>query len=127
MGPNKLFILLDLKNGFNQLPLHENSRYLTTFVLFNQTYQYTRIPFGLKLGPKLFQRVIQEILADIKGVFVYIDDILIYANNKEEHDEILKEVIKRLGDRNIQINLEKSNFNLEEISLLGYKVSEKGI
>lgn len=69
----------------------------------------------------------QEVLSDIEYVFIYFDDILIFAKNIEEHDKILKEVINHLGNKKIQISLEKLHFYKEKITLLGYNISALGI
>jgi hypothetical protein len=68
LGKNKIYSKIDLKNGFNQLILHEDSRPITGFVVENKQYCYKRVPFGLKSGPKIFQRNIEKILKDIEGV-----------------------------------------------------------
>jgi hypothetical protein len=81
VGQSKVFTKIDLKNGFNQIVLDDKSRDLTSFTMHGMQYRYKRVPFGIKSGPKIFQRTINEILKGINNCNVYIDDILIYADD----------------------------------------------
>jgi hypothetical protein len=123
LGENVVFSQLDLRNGFNQIPLDESSRDLTAFVLMNRQFRYKRVPFGLNQGPKLFQKVITQILGNVENCLVYIDDIVVFAKDREQHDRILQEVLIRLRKWNVELNLEKSDFFLPEANMLGFKVS----
>ncbi|KAF9760596.1 Retrovirus-related Pol polyprotein from transposon, partial [Nosema granulosis] len=127
MGENEYFSTIDLKNGFNQIPLEKESQEVTGFMLMNKTYKYLRVPFGIRSGPKLFQKTISKILEGIENCFIYIDDIIIYSKGLEEHDRILEKVLKRLQEYEIRINFEKSSFYNKEIKLLGYFVSKEGL
>jgi hypothetical protein len=79
MGKSKYFSKIDLKNGFNQIPIDELSSKLTGFTLFNKIYTYNRIPFGINSGPKIFQKCVNDILCTVPNCFVYIDDIVIFG------------------------------------------------
>lgn len=127
MGSNKIFSQLDLKNGFNQIRLTEETKQYTSFTLLGNQYEYNRIPFGMKPGPKILQRQISRILKDIPNIFVYIDDIVVYSQNEEEHTKILKIVLERLFEKKVKINFEKSNFFKPELDVLGYKINSEGI
>ncbi|MGL5899968.1 MAG: reverse transcriptase domain-containing protein, partial [Lactobacillaceae bacterium] len=127
MGKNKYFSQLDLQNGFNQIKISKEFRKYTAFMLFGQQYQYRRLPFGLKPGPKIFQRHVSEILRDIENCFVYIDDIVIFTKTKEDHLRILEKVLKRLLRFEVKINFDKSKICVKQIHVLGYTVNEEGI
>ncbi|KAF9746894.1 Retrovirus-related Pol polyprotein from transposon opus, partial [Nosema granulosis] len=127
MGENTYFSQLDLQNGFNQIRISDESRKYTSFMLLGRQYQYKRIPFGIKPGPKIFQRYITNILHDVPNCFVYIDDIVIYSKTKDEHAKYLTLVLETLLENNVRINFEKSNFFTEELIVLGYKVNSTGI
>jgi hypothetical protein len=75
-----MFMVMDLKKGFYQLWVSEDSRDQLTFTVDGVNYRYTRVPFGHKNAPGVFQKTIQEIIGDLlyKGVLLYIDDIFIY-------------------------------------------------
>lgn len=121
------FSKIDLKNGFNQLPIDEESSNLTGFVVFNKSYVYQRVPFGLKSGPKIFQRVIESILDGILNVFVYIDDIVIFAKDVNSHNETLVKILRVFRIHEVQINFEKSIFLVNEIEVLGYIIKKDEI
>ena len=126
MCSNRYFSQLDLQNGYNQIKIHRNYRKYTAFNIFCRQYQYKRLPFGIKPGPKLFQRYISEILGDIPDCFVYINDIVIFTKTKKIL-EILKTVLKKLLDHEVRINFEKLKIGVNEIYVLGYKVNIEGI
>ena len=74
---SKFFSVLDATSGFLQIPLDEESSYLTTFATPSGRYRFLRLPFGIRSAPKVFHRTIVELFQDIEGVETYIDDILI--------------------------------------------------
>ena len=88
---------------------------------------YNRLPFGLASGPASWQRLLEVTLAGIDNLFIYLDDVLLWAKNKEEHDKILKEVFQRLSENDMALSLEKCKFNQSEVDYLGYRVSASGI
>ncbi len=73
------FTSLDLFSGYWQIPMAEDSKDKTTFTCFLGTFNFKRMPFGLKNAPSTFQRLLERILCGIlyDDVFVYIDDILV--------------------------------------------------
>ena len=69
------------------------------FVVINTTkglFRYNRLPFGISSAPRIFQRVIENVLKGIPGVVAYIDDILLTGPTEEAHLQTLEEVLKRL-------------------------------
>src|SRR5690606_28674934 len=79
--------------------------------------------------PATFQAMMDNIFQDLldQGVIVYLDDILIYSESKEEHQRLLCEVLRRLKENRLQANLTKSVFEVEEVEFVGYIVSAKGL
>lgn len=80
LGNKKYFTLMDLKSGFNQIKMHEDSVKLNAFVTPDGQYEYLRICYGLKNGHAVFQRFVNKVLRDLieaRLVVVYMDDILI--------------------------------------------------
>lgn len=70
----RVFSVLDAKNGFWQIPLEENSSFLTTFNTAFGRYRWLRMPFGLNSAPEVWQRRMHEIVEDLPGVEVIADD-----------------------------------------------------
>jgi DNA-directed RNA polymerase subunit L len=87
------------------------------------------MPFGLTNAPATFQDMMNHIFRDMldQGVIVYIDDILIYAETEEKHDEFVKEVLKRLEEHSLVISLEKCVWARNKVEFLGYTISEDRI
>ena len=123
------FTLLDLKNGYNLIRIKEGDEWKTAFGTGYGLFEYTVMPFGLCNAPGTFQSMINDILWDLldAGTVVYIDDILIYSGNEEEHGELVMEVLKRLKGAGLCVPLAKSKFHVQEVEYLGYYISNKGI
>ncbi|KAJ8364836.1 hypothetical protein SKAU_G00136670 [Synaphobranchus kaupii] len=122
-----LFSTLDLQSAYHQVPLHEDSRSLTTFITHDGLFRFKRVPFGLASGPSCFQRMMSSILKDLQGVQCYLDDIIVSAMTAEEHDKRLTVVLWRIESAGLKLNLSKCNFRKTELSFLGHTVSEKGL
>ena len=128
LSGSTVFPVLDLKNAFHHVKLHKDSRDLTTFVTPRGVYRYKVLMFGLKSASEIFQKImIQHVLKDLKGVALYIDDIIIYAKTREEHDEILRQLMKRPAAFNIQLNELKCQVGLPEVRFIGHVVTADGI
>ena len=83
--------------------------------------------FGMTNSPPTFQTMMNDVLKDVidKGiVIVFIDDILIFED-EEHHNEIVKEVLKRLKEHDLFLKLEKCEFKKKEIDFLGMVIGEK--
>lgn len=78
LGQSKYFSVMDLANGFHQIPLSEESKPCTAFS-FKGHYQFKRLPMGLKGAPACFQSLMNSVLTGLQGIkcFVYLDDIVI--------------------------------------------------
>ena len=127
LGGAKYFISLDLASGYYQIPLSEGDKEKTAFTSEWGLYEFNVLPFGLCNAPSTFQRIMDKILAGLKGVFVYIDDIVIIGETFQETIDRYKEVAKRFRKANLKVNLEKSSFFKRQIEFLGHTISEEGI
>jgi len=86
--------------------------------------------FGMTNSPPTFQNMMNDVLKDVidKGiVIVFIDDILIFMEDEEHHDEIVEEVLKILKENDLFLKLEKCGFKKKEIEFLGMVIGEKGV
>ncbi len=124
----KHFIALDLSSGFYQMPLSKKSRPYTAFTVPKHgQLQWTRGAMGLKGCPGSFARLMDMALQGLPNVLVYIDDVLVYGQTKEEACHALNKVLQRLQTHNLKINLDKSTFFHKETPYLGYTLSTEGI
>ena len=80
------------------------------------------MPFGLASGPSHFQEVMDSLFSDLLEicVMVYIDDIVIYSNNMDEHSCHLELVFNKLSKFGLQLKAEKCKNGLDEINVLGF-------
>ena len=97
------FSKLDLNQGYHQLLLDEDSRYITTFTTHIGLWRYKRLNFGICCAPEIFQNTIQETLGGIPGVLNVSDDILVYGKSPEEQDNNLKQVLSRLHEKGLTL------------------------
>ena len=121
-GGFKYFSKIDLKDGFWQLGITEKTRKFTAFVTPFGQYECVRLPFGWKNSPPKFQRVMTKVLGDLldtNQVSVYIDDICIGGKTLEECQTLTYKVLQRLESYNLNINIDKSEFNVNSVKFLG--------
>ena len=87
------------------------------------------MPMGLKNSPVSFQRLIDQVLVGLQGtaLFEYLDDIVVCANNLEEHRRKVRRLLKRLKEPNLSLQLEKCEFLFKEIAYLGHIISSEGV
>lgn len=83
--------------------------------------------FGLCNAPDIFQEVLQRVvLADCKGSFNYLDDILLVGKSKEEHDDNLLKTLLQLEEHNVSLNFSKCHFGQQSVTFLGFCLSHNG-
>ena len=120
------FTTLDLSQAYMQLELDEESTEYTTINTHKGLYRYKRLPFGIASAPAFFQKTMDTILQGIPKAQCYIDDILITGANDEEHLAVLEEVLKRLEEHGIKVNLAKCKFLAKSVHYLGYRIDAEG-
>ena len=127
LAGKKVFSTLDLKDGYWQVELDEQSSLLCTFNTPFGRYRFTRMPFGLKSASEIFQKKNEAAFEGIDGIHIVADDIIIAANDLEEHNAILHKVLQRASDRNIKLNFDKFQFCVDAVKYLGTIISLEGM
>ena len=127
LGNAKVFSKLDANCGYWQIKLHKDLYLLTTFITLSGRYCCKRLPFGISSTPEIFKCEMQKTLVGLQGVVCQMDDILIYAENQQQHDYRLRQVLKRSSESGVTLNAEKCEFNKSEIKFLGHLISAAGI
>ena len=91
LGTAKYFSVFDLATGFHHIKIDPKDSYKTEFSAPHGHYEFDRMPFGLKTAPATFQRLMYITLTGLIGteLFVYLDDIAIFADTLEEHEKNL--------------------------------------
>ena len=87
------------------------------------------MPFGLTNAPATFQRIMNQVFAPMlrKNVLVFVDDILIYSQTKEEHLLHIRQVLQLLSENQLLIKQSKCSFALQELEYLGHVISAAGV
>lgn len=107
LNGKKYFTVLDLKDGYWQIPIDQESADLCTFGTPFGRYQFCRLPFGINSAPEVFFKRIYELFGDIPNVCSYFDDIIIAGKTQKEHDFALKMVLERAQKYNVKFNQNK--------------------
>lgn len=129
----KVFSTFDAKTGFWQLPLDEESSFLTTFWTPFGRYRWTRVPFGISPAPEIFTKHLREILHDLLNVVSVADDILVYgmedtyAEALTNHNECLQKLFSRLAEVGLKLNPDKIGLCKTEIKYYGHILSKDGV
>jgi hypothetical protein len=124
-----VFSKIDLRSGYHQLKIRATDIPKTAFITRYGLYEYTVISFGLTNAPTYFMYLMNKVFMEYldKFVVVFIDDILLFFKNEEEHDEHLHLVLQKLRENQLYAKLSKCEFWLKKVSFLGHIISEGGI
>jgi len=125
----KFISTLDCLQGYHQIKMAKDSQPKTAFVTSDGKYEWTRMPFGLASAPSCFQRVMDDVLKNLKWTIalVYLDDIVVYGKTFFEHNERLEKVLRALSLAKITLKPEKCRFAEKKIKVLGHIISEEVI
>ena len=112
IGNSTIFTTLDLKAGYWQIEMDEESIPKTAFRCHRGLYEFLRLPFGLKYGPAAFQRIMNTVLSGLIGhvAMVYLDDTVIYSNHVDEHMNHIILVFDRLRKAGLRLNTTNCHF-----------------
>ncbi|CAB0029249.1 unnamed protein product, partial [Trichogramma brassicae] len=129
LGKSKYFSTLDLQSGFYQVPIDPVDAHKTAFSTPFHHLQFRRMPLGLKGSPGTFQALMDKVLTGLQGIelFIYMDDIVVYANSIQEHKEKMLRLMGRLKSANLTVRPDKCHFLKNTVTYLGHIISEKGV
>ena len=125
----RVYPKIDLRTGYHQLRVRETDIPKTAFRTSYGHFEFTMIPFGKMNAPATFvdlmHRVFQPYLDQF--VVIFVDDILIYSQSEEEHEDHLRVVLQLLRDHQLYAKFSKCEFWLTEVRFLGHVVSALGM
>ena len=133
LGKAQVFSRADLKDGFLQIELDDESSRLTTFQTPWGRHRWLRMPYGISPAPEYFQQKLDQNLQGLPGVYRIADDLLItgQGETKEEadkdHDENLVCLLQRCRERNIKLNKAKLDFKCSQVPFIGHLLSNEGV
>jgi hypothetical protein len=118
----KVFSKIDLRSGYHQIKIRASDIPKTAFSTRYGLYEYLVMSFGLTNAPTYFMYLMNLVFMPEldKFVVVFIDDILVYSRNEQEHIKHLHTVHQRLRDHQLYAKLSKCDFWLREIKFLGH-------
>jgi hypothetical protein len=124
-----VFSKIDLQSGYHQLKIQESDIPKIAFIIRYRLYEYTVMSFGLTNAPTYFMYLMNKVFMEYldKFIVVFIDDVLVYSRNEEEHMEHLHLVLQILREHQLYPKLSKCEFWLKQFSLLGHIILEGGI
>lgn len=119
------FTSLDLRSGYYQIPMAEQSKHLTSFVTHSGQFEFNRMPFGLANAPSVFQRLMNKVLGPARDIAaVYLDDVLIHTSTVPKGFGNLERVLKLLRKEGLTLNVKKCSFLKPTVSYLGFQISQ---
>ena len=129
LGGAKFFSSLDLVSGYWQVEMDPASREKTAFVTHAGLYEYTTMPFGLCNAPGTFQRLMECVLRGLNWqiALIYLDDVLVYSQNFEDHLHHLRLVFDRFREAGLKLKPSKCHFGQKEVNYLGHVITTEGI
>ena len=124
-----VFSKIDLRSGYYQLRVKDVDVPKTAFRTRYGHYEFLVLPFGLTNAQTAFMDLMNRVFRPYLDQFVvvFIDDILVYSRDEQEHEQHLKIVLQTLREKKLYAKLSKCDFWLKEISFLGHIVSVEGI
>ncbi|CAB0041212.1 unnamed protein product [Trichogramma brassicae] len=128
LGRSKYFSTLDLQSGFYQVEIDPKDAPKTAFSTPFQHLQYKRMAMGLKGSPGTFQALMNKVLTGLQGVelFIYMDDIVVYASSLSEHREKMNKLFGRLRTANLTVRPDKCFFLRKKRHSSGISYRKKG-
>lgn len=129
LGRAKFFCCLDLTSGFHQIGLDEKSRDITSFSTENGSFRFTRLPYGLKVAPNSFQRMMNLAFTGLtpSKTFVYMDDVIVTGCSVKHMLKNLETVFQRCRECNLKLHPDKCTFFRHEVTYLGHRCTDNGI
>lgn len=122
----KVFTTLDLRWGYHNVRLKQGDEWKAAFRTQAGHFEPTVMTFGLTNAPATFQHMMNDIFKDLIGVYViiYLDDLLIFSEDESQHDEHVREVLKRLRENDLFCKPEKCKFKQTSVEYLGMIISQ---
>ncbi|GJZ37622.1 putative reverse transcriptase domain-containing protein [Tanacetum coccineum] len=123
------YLKIDLRSGYHQLRVRDEDIPKTAFRMRYEYYEFQVMPFGLTNAPAVFMDLMNHVCKPYldKFVIVFIDDILIYFCNKEEHADHLRIILELLKKEKLYAKLSKCDFWISIVQFLGHIIDSQGI
>lgn len=128
VGQSTIYSKFDLKSGFHQVAMAPQSVEWTAFLVPSGLYEWLVMPFGLKNAPAVFQRKMDNVFRGTEDfIAVYIDDILVFSKNEEEHVKHLRKMLQICKDNGLVLSPTKMKIGTPTIEFLGAVIGNRKI
>lgn len=129
LAGSRWFSTFDLRAGYHQMSVHPKDRHKTAFVTRRGSYQFRVLPFGLCNSPATFARMMNLAMTGLNYdiCLIYLDDIIVFANDLPTHLERLRQLLDRLLKVGLKLKPSKCNLLQKSVLFLGHVVSEQGV
>ena len=130
IGTKKVFTKMDLRWRYNNMRIKEGDEWKVAFMISEGSFEHTVMFFSLTNSPATFQVIMNELLRNLINtgkVAAFIDDVIIGTEDKEGHDELVVEVVKRLEENDLYVKLEKCKWKVREVGFLEVVIGPDGI
>ena len=127
LGGGYGFSKIDLADAYNQIKLAPESQKRLALSTHRGILLQTRLPFGISSAPGYFQNIMDQLTSDLRGVAVYIDDLLVSGADAQQHLQNLRALLQRLQDKGLRCNLAKCSFAQSSMEYLGHTLSRGGV
>ena len=127
LGKAKFYTTLDLRSGFHHIALDKDSIKKTAFVAPFDKYEYLKVPFGLAQAPAYFQNLMNKVLNGPYFTLAYLDDVIIFSENAEQHLKHIQIDLTKLKQANLKLKKSKYAFFKKELHYLCHLLTTDGI
>ena len=127
MRSSSVFTTIGLFQGYWQIKIDETCKQKATFICRYGTFQFEVMPFDLMNSQATFQRMMDRILLNVENVRCYVDDVVIFSTNTEEHAIHLENIFRILRNDGLRLRIKKFSFMQPSVELLGHIVDRNGV
>ena len=126
----KVFIKLDLRQGYDNVRIKKENKWKAAFTIPEGLFEPKNIIFGLKNLPSILQTIMNELLRDLinsRKVEIFIDNVMVGTESKEEHDELVEEILRRMEENDFYVKPENCKQQVRKVDFLGVVIRLEGI
>ena len=129
MSGQTYFSTLDLLRSFHQVKITDDTKAVTAFSVGSKKYHFNRVPFGYVHSSTALNRALQIALAGLDGsqCLAYIDDLIVFSKNIEDHFDNLEQILQRLQKHKFVLRPDKCHFLMTKVKYLGFEISSQGV